>query len=219
MAKVVIFGVQDFASLAHFYLRTDSEHDVVGFSVDAEHTPENRRFEGLPVVPFDEVEQVWPSTDFSFFAPVSHRNMNNLRRQVLARICAKGYAPISYISSRATVFANTTIGRNCFILENNTIQPFVTIGDNCVLWSGNHIGHHSRVGNHVFFTSHVVLSGHCNVGDSCSFGVNSTIRDGLDIGEGTFLAMASSLTRSTEPYGVYKGNPATRSKLDSRSIC
>ncbi len=33
MAKVIIFGVQDFAQLAKFYLQHDSEHEVVAFSV------------------------------------------------------------------------------------------------------------------------------------------------------------------------------------------
>jgi hypothetical protein len=33
MAKVIIFGVQDFAQLAKFYLQHDSEHEVAAFSV------------------------------------------------------------------------------------------------------------------------------------------------------------------------------------------
>ena len=37
----------------------------------------------------------------------------------------RGYSFISYVSSRATRFAGTPIGENCFILEDNTIQPFV----------------------------------------------------------------------------------------------
>ncbi len=64
---------------------------------------------------------------------------------------------ISYVSSKATVFPGAPIGDNCFILEDNTIQPFTSIGNNVVLWSGNHIGHHSVIKDHVSFTSHVVL--------------------------------------------------------------
>ena len=55
MAKIVIFGLQDFASLAHFYLKHDSEHEEIAFSVTQEYLPGNRSFEGLPVVPFEEV--------------------------------------------------------------------------------------------------------------------------------------------------------------------
>ena len=53
------------------------------------------------------------------------------------------------------------MGDNCFIFEDNTVQPFVTLGNNLVLWSGNHIGHHSTLRDHCFISSHVVISGFC----------------------------------------------------------
>ena len=57
MAKVIIFGLQDLASLAHFYLKYDSNHEVVAFTVSEEYLPENKDFEGLPVVVFDDIEE------------------------------------------------------------------------------------------------------------------------------------------------------------------
>jgi hypothetical protein len=51
MAAVVLFGTSDFASLAHFYLKHDSQHEVVGFTVERDYLPESGKFEGLPVVP------------------------------------------------------------------------------------------------------------------------------------------------------------------------
>jgi acyl-[acyl carrier protein]--UDP-N-acetylglucosamine O-acyltransferase len=98
-------------------------------------------------------------------------------------------------------------------LENNTIQPFVTIGDNVILWSGNHIGHHSIIEDHVFLTSHVVLSGHCRVKQKAYLGVNCTIRDGLIIEEGCFVAMGSVLQTTTTPDSIYQGNPAEKSRV------
>ena len=87
------------------------------------------------------------------------------------------------------------------------------------MWSGNHIGHHGIIGDHVFFTSHVVLSGRCEVGDYCFFGVNATIRDKSFIGEGTLIAMGANLTRQkTEPWSIWKGNPAEKSSLSSKDI-
>src|SRR5207237_1431425 len=101
---------------------------------------------------------------------------------------------------------------------DNTIQPFTSIGNNVVLWSGNHIGHHGQIGDHVLFTSHVVLSGHCLVEPYCFFGVNATVRDGLKIAEGSLIAMAAAVVRDTEPWGVYKGNPARKSETVSSDI-
>jgi acetyltransferase-like isoleucine patch superfamily enzyme len=116
---------------------------------------------------------------------------------------------ISYISSRATIFDNE-IGDNCFILENNTLQPFTKIGNNVVLWSGNHIGHHGHIKDHVTFTSHVVMSGHCVIGENSFLGVNATLRDGLNIAKGTLVGMAAAITKDTEEWGVYVGNPAKK---------
>ena len=137
MAKVVVFGLRDFASLAHFYLKHDSEHEVVAFSVTQEYLPQDKVFEGLPVVAFEEVESAYACSDYHFFIPMSHRRMNRLRQVIYDRAKAKGYRLISYISSKATVFSKAELGENCFILEDNTIQPYTQIGNNVVLWSGN----------------------------------------------------------------------------------
>ena len=216
MSKVVIFGVLDTAELAHYYLTHDSAHEVVAFAVHQEYLKEPY-FHGLPVVAFETVQEVYPPQDFDFFAPMTGRKMNKNREQVYNDAKAKGYKLISYVSSKATLF-NNPIGDNCFILEDNTIQPFTTIGNNVVLWSGNHIGHHGQIKDHVFFTSQVVLSGHCVVESYSFFGVNATIRDYLTIAEGTLVGMAAAVTRNTEPWGVYVGNPAIKKGAPSYEV-
>ncbi len=218
MAKVIIFGIQDFAQLAKFYLDHDSDHEVVAFSVNEQYLPAEKVFEGLPVVAFETVEQTHAPAEFKFFAPMAPGKMNRLRESVYQQIAAKGYEMISYVSSRATVFPGVPIGDNCFILEDNTIQPFTSIGNNVVLWSGNHIGHHSIIKDHVSFTSHVVLSGHCVVEPFAFFGVNATVRDRVHIAEGSLIAMAAAVTRDTEPWGVYKGNPAKKGETLSKDL-
>lgn len=208
MAKVIVFGVLDTAELAHYYLTHDSDHEVVAFTVNRQYI-EHDNFHGLPVVAFEDVETIFPPSEYKFFAPMTGRNMNRNREAIYNHAKAKGYQFISYISSRATLF-NNEIGENCFILEDNTIQPFTTIGNNVVLWSGNHIGHHGQIKDHVFFTSHVVLSGHCVVESYSFFGVNSTIRDYTTIAQGTLVGMASAIMKETEEWGVYVGNPAKK---------
>ena len=165
MAKVIIFGVMDTAELAHFYLTHDSEHDVAAFTVSREYMT-GTEFQGLPLVAFEDVETLFSPQEYKFFAPMTGRNMNRNRERIYLEAKAKGYEFISYVSSKATLFGNQ-IGENCFILEDNTIQPFTTIGNNVVLWSGNHIGHHGQIKDHVFFTSHVVMSGHCVIEPYC----------------------------------------------------
>jgi sugar O-acyltransferase (sialic acid O-acetyltransferase NeuD family) len=217
MAKVIIFGIKDFAELAHYYLINDSLHEVVAFSVNEEYIPKESFFHGLPIIAFEQVEKILPPSEYSFFAPMAPKKMNTVREKIYNEIKLKGYKCISYISSRTTVF-NNQIGDNCFILEDNTLQPFTNIGNNVVMWSGNHIGHHSLVKDHITFTSHVVLSGHCIVEPYSFFGVNATIRDGITIAEGTLIAMGACIFKGTESWGIYKGNPATKGTVLSKDI-
>ena len=86
MAKIIIFGIQDFAELAHFYLENDSEHEVVAFSVNKQYLPENNFFCGLPVVAFETIEEHYPSLEFKFFAPMAPNGMNRIREKVYHEI-------------------------------------------------------------------------------------------------------------------------------------
>ena len=218
MAKVVIFGVKDFASLAHYYLRHDSPHDVVAFTVHRAFLPAESTFEGLPVVAMEELAERYPPGGFAAFAPLSHKGMNSARAGVYRELKDRGYSLISYVSSHATCLNDGAIGENCFILEDNTIQPFVKIGDNVVLWSGNHIGHHSDIKDHVFVTSHVVISGHCTIEPFCFLGVNATLRDQVRLGEGTLVGMGAAIMRNTEPWSLYKADGTKPAKISSKDI-
>ncbi|MFG1500396.1 acetyltransferase [Halobacteriovorax sp. XZX-3] len=204
--KIIIFGLRDIAELAHYYLSAESDVEVVAFTVHGKFL-DRSNWKGLPVIPYEEIENTYPVDEYKLFVPMTGSRMNRDRKDVYLQGKEKGYGFYSYISPFATVLTNR-IGENCFILEDNTIQPFVEIGDNVVMWSGNHIGHHSRIGDHVFFTSHVVLSGHCNVHDFSWFGVNSTISNDVSIGAGTLVAMGSLVTKGTEEWGLYMGSPA-----------
>lgn len=218
MAKVIIFGIKDLAELAHYYLQNDSRHEVVAFCVNKQLLPESRLFHNIPIAPFENIEKVYSPNDYMFFAPLTHKNMNRERERVYNEIKIKGYRMISYISTKASVFENLKIGDNCFVLEDNTIQPFVEIGNNVVLWSGNHIGHHSKIGHHVFITSQVVISGNCIIEPNGFIGVNAALKENITLGEATFIAMSTSITKNTEPFSVYSGNPAKKIDMSSLKI-
>jgi sugar O-acyltransferase (sialic acid O-acetyltransferase NeuD family) len=203
MAKIVVFGVGHWAELAHFYLAHDSPHEVVGFTVDAAYI-ETNEFKGLPVVPYDEVGQHYPPAEFRMFIPMSFKQMNHVRADRYYDARKRGYELISYVSSKATTFPGFECGDNCFILEDNTIQPFVKIGNNVVLWSGNHIGHHTIIKDHVMITSQVVISGSCIIEPFCFLGVNATVRDETVIARETLVGMGATILKDTKEFEVYK---------------
>jgi sugar O-acyltransferase (sialic acid O-acetyltransferase NeuD family) len=207
--KIVLFGNGQMAETAHVYLNYDSPFEVVAFCVDRQYQSDGT-YRGLPLVAFEDVESRYSPSDFDMFIPMSAKAVNSVREAKFNQAKSKGYKLVSYISPRALVCPETHIGENCFIFENNVIQPFAKIGDNCILWSGNHIGHHSTIGSHCFVASHVVISGRVNVGSNCYFGVNSTVRDGITIAPRCIIGAGALIMRDTDEHQVYMGLPGKR---------
>lgn len=202
--KAVIFGVSAFAEIAAVYLREFSDYEVVAFTVDRDYI-ERESILGIPVVPFENIEQSHPPDGFEMFVAVGFKNVNRLRTDLVARCKGRGYRMLSYIDPRALLTAENTFGEHVFIFEANVIQPFVTIGSNTILWSGNHIGHHSRIGSNVFIASHVVISGHVSIGDNTFVGVNATLRDGVKVGTFNVIGAGSSIMKDTPDRAVFRG--------------
>lgn len=214
MSEIVIFGAGDIARLAHYYFTRDTEHSVAAFAVDEAYRTDDT-FLGLPLVAFEQVHQEFPPGRHAMFVAMSYARMNGVRRDRYLKAKEMGYPIETYVSSRCSWLADEPPGENCFILEDNTVQPFVKIGNNVTLWSGNHIGHDSVIADHCFFTSHVVLSGNCRVGEECFFGVNATIRDSTQIAPRTLVGAGAVIMKDTVEGGVYL--PPRTQLIDKRS--
>ena len=214
---LVIFGSTDIAQLANYYFSTDSEYEVVAFTVDAAYKTETT-FCDLPIIAFEEITKYYAPDQCDIFVALGYSKVNAVRKEKYLAAKALGYQLASFISSHATVLNNGQIGENCFIFEGNIIQPFVTIGNNVTLWSGNHIGHHSTIKDHCFIASHVVVSGGVEIGEQCFIGVNTTLRDHIQIGERCVIGAGSLLLANAEPDGVYIGAATDRAKVPSTRL-
>jgi len=207
MAKLVIFGAGDIARLAHYYFRHDSEHEVVAFTVDKDYRKDDK-FLDLPLLDFEEINKRYPPDAYEMFIALSYAKMNKVRAEKYFKAKELGYQLASYVSSRCSFLTKTLVGQNCFILEDNTIQPFVTIGNDVVLWSGNHIGHDSTIADHCFISSHVVVSGHVRVGEYSFIGVNATLRNSITVARETLIGAGAVIMKDTVEKGVYMAQRA-----------
>lgn len=217
MKPLVIFGSGDIAQLAHHYFTIDSDYDIAAFTVDAEFIKDSELC-GLPVVPFENLTSSYPPNSYDLFIALGYSKLNSIRKAKFLAAKEKGYSLASYISSRASILNDENIGENCFIFEDNTIQPFVTIGNNVTLWSGNHIGHHTVIHDHTFIASHVVVSGGVKIGEQCFIGVNATLRDHITIGDRCVIGAGALMLADAEPEGVYIGTATERSRVPSTRL-
>ncbi len=217
MKKVVIFGMGDLGKVVYFYLKNDSNNEVIAFTANEWAIKEKELF-NLPVVPFEKIESVYPPSDYDMFIAVPYTKMNKIRERIFYEAKEKGYNFLTYINSKATTWGKIDVGENCFILENNVIQPFVKIGNNVIIWSGNHIGHHSIIGDHCFIASHVVISGKVTIEPNCFLGVNSTIRDGITIARECVVGAGSVILNNTKEREVYTSSSTEKLSITSDKL-
>ncbi len=215
--SLVLFGTGELAEVAAYYFEREEERTVAAFSADADFIKETT-FAGRPVVAFEDVTTSHPPSTHDLFVATGYAKINGLREAKCLAARERGYTLPSYISRRATIFENVAIGWNCFILEDNTLQPFARIGNGVTLWSGNHIGHHSTIGDFAFIASHVVISGGVSVGARSFIGVNATTNDHIKIGARCVIGSGALITTDVPDEGVMTAEPAVLSKVPSRRL-
>lgn len=214
MSDIIIFGSGETAILAYEYFTHDSEYTVRAFSVDKEFITETTLCE-LPVVDTETALTDFPPSEYKAFVAASAGKLNRIRKDLYNRVAGFGYDLVSYVSSRAFVWPNVKVGQNCFILEDNTLQPFTEVGNNVVLWSGNHLGHRSVIEDHCFITSHCVISGFCRIGHSSFLGVNCTLEDEVRIGDECFIGAGAIIRKNTQVREFYQESQTDLAKIDT----
>jgi sugar O-acyltransferase (sialic acid O-acetyltransferase NeuD family) len=217
MRKLVIFGTEATAEVIDFYFTQDSEYEVAAFTVDAAFL-EGDSYRGRPLVAFEDIASKFPPDDYEMFIAVGFQKMNAVRALKFAAAKSMGYTLASYLSSKASAWPGFSAAENTFVMEDNTIQPFVTIGHDTILWSGNHVGHHSSIGAHCFVSSHVVISGRVTVGDYSFLGENSTLRDGVTLGEATMVGAGCLVLTDTPPETVLTTPGSEIRRVPSRKL-
>lgn len=202
--KVVIFGTSKVADIAYSSIKDDPDSDieVVAFCIDGEYYRESNK-EGLPIVKFEEVEDIYPPSEVAFFVAMGYHKMNMVREQRCHTAVEKGYELISFVDSRANIASTVKIGKNALVLNGVDIGPFSVIGDNVCIYSGAVVSHHVTVKNNVWITSGTVIGGNSTVGNNCFLGINSTVGHNVNIGNNNFFGANALVTKNTVDDAVY----------------
>ena len=190
---------------------------MIGFAADKQFITSPSML-GIPTYDVQELHNFFGQTEVLLFVAVGGGRLNRDRTKFYTKFKEMNYKFASYVSSQAFVWYNVKIGENCFILENNTLQPFVEIGNNVIIWSGNHIGHRTKVYDHCFISSHCVVSGFCEIGESSFLGVNCTIEDEVQIASDNFLGASSLIQKNTDLNSLFQCKQTDVSKVNTHRL-
>jgi sugar O-acyltransferase (sialic acid O-acetyltransferase NeuD family) len=207
MKRIVLFGNGAVASTLHYHLTRETEYRVAAFTVDRPFVHDNT-FCGLPVVPWDEIVDRYPPSDFEMMIAIGFVQATQLRAQRYFEAKHKGYRLASYVSPKATLWDGFELGENCRIGANVMVQPYVRIGDNVSIGTGSLIGHHSVVDSHCHLSASVQIAGYVTVSAHCYIGINATIRNKVKIGPSCIIGAGAVILDDTVEKGVYMARAA-----------
>ena len=214
--KLVIFGSGTLAEVATYYFEKDTEYELIGYVEDDDFESTKDKLLDRPIFSFSNAVKKFSVSDVDFFVSIGYRKTNTIRQSRYEQVKSAGYSCASYVSPKAVNYSSK-IGDNCFILENNVLQPFTIIGNNVIMWSGNHLGHHSILDDNVFVTSHVVISGKCKIGRNSFLGVNSCLHDGVVVGQKSVIGAGSIVSKSCKDRSVFLAE-STASRVIERDL-
>lgn len=111
--------------------------------------------------------------------------------------------------------------------DNTTIREFVTInrgttdrgktkvGSNCLIMAYCHVAHDCIIGNNCILSNSVQLAGHVVIGDWTIIGGVSAVHQFVHIGQHTFVAGGSLVSKDVPPYIKAVRNPLSYGGVNS----
>lgn len=213
--KLIIYGNGQMARMFLHFARL--EFNVMAFAVDQQVITESI-IEGLPVVPFEEIELLYPPGEHLIITAVGYAEMNQLRARKYAEGRAKGYEFANYIHPSVVRHSALSIGENNVILDHVAIHPYTKLGNSNFICSNASIGHGCTIGDNCWINSGVAIGGETQLGDNCFLGINATIGDNILIDRQSYVGANTLVTRSTAPEDVLISASGERFPLPSEAF-
>lgn len=215
MAKVIIFGLSDFSLCFYQTLKVEAQHEVVAFTVTKEYLPTEKTCEGLPIVDFDQLHQVFDMGECCVALTIGYKHMNDGRKKIYESCKEHGYNVFTYISPNAMMYSNN-IGEGAFVYAGTYIGPYVSIGKCAIIHMQVCVSHNISVGDFSYLAAGTVVGGGAQIGKNCFLGMNSTIRNEIYVGDRVLVGANSFVNNNAEDGLAYMGNPAIN-KNDAKS--
>ena len=217
MDKVILYGNGAVAAATYHAFTCDGQYEIAGFTLDRDLIQEERLL-GLPLVPFDEVQSIFPPDQYRIHIAVGYVGVNRVRAERYYRAKELGYQMISYVSPKAIIGPDVVLGENCTIGVNCVIHPAVKIGDNVTISANCFIGHDTVIQDHAFLANCVAIADGVIIEPYCFFGINSTVRNLVRIARECVIGAGALILQDTQAKQVYLGKPANLLSITSDEL-
>lgn len=217
MKKTIIFGTGSQAIRLYQTMEQEGMDMPSSFVVNRRYIQETTLYD-VPVLPFEDMENLVPPEEYDVYLAVGYSKMNNNRMNIANELLKKGYSLLNFIHPKAEVWTKQ-IGYGNIIMSSVYCDANCRIG-NCNIMDGGHvnIGHDDIVGDYNFFGSFSFLAGYVTVKNNCFFGIKSTVGDHSVVESYTLVGAGAYINGRTKEGSVYVAPKSMRIKgIDSRT--
>jgi sugar O-acyltransferase (sialic acid O-acetyltransferase NeuD family) len=204
--KIVLYGNGIFTKLVLAALAEQSLLDPIAVTADEGYIQSNK-YEGLPLVAFEEIDQIYPPEQCQMLVTIGYRKLR-AKKRAFEKCKAKGYMLANFISDQAVTYPDLEIGENNLIFGHAYLGPDGTIGDNTIVRPNTYIGHDFTIRDHAYVAPGVNIAGSCTIGELSFIGIGSTVIGGVVLAKETLIGSGSLVLKNTEAHGLYMGRPA-----------
>lgn len=213
--NIIIFGTSPFSKLVRRYVDEDSKNTVIAFTINKAYIKETY-FEGLPVIPFEDLQEVFPGLQIRILLTAGYKNMNELRKKMYYECKLKNYFICDFIHSSSKI-ETKSIGEGNIILPDVHIAPFVEVGDGNIFFNDVIVNHDTKIGNFNYFSPAFICGGECEIGNNNFYGLRSVLRDSICIGDYNIVGAAAYLSSSIENNTLVKSSKCSIQQVE-RSV-
>lgn len=130
------------------------------------------------------------------------------RFKTSVKLKENGLLPIDLVSSHGLLDNLSFCGEGIQVMPGAIVHKFTSIGKQCILNTNSTVEHECNLGDGVHIMSGASIAGRVKIGDFSTVGTNATILPDLKIGSNVFVGAGAVVTKNIEDGLVVAGVPA-----------
>lgn len=133
---------------------------------------------------------------------------NRIRLAKQQELLAAGASFVSIVHPSAVVSSHASLGNGSVVFAHAVVNACAMVGEGCIVNTGAVIEHDCVIGDFAHISPNAVLAGGVKLGKLVWVGANVSVRQLIEVGEGSVVGMGAVVTKAVQPRLTVVGNPA-----------
>ena len=133
---------------------------------------------------------------------------NSIRQAKQRELAASGAQIVSVIHPASVISEYAMVGAGSVVFANAVINACAEVGEGCIVNTGAVVEHDCVMGDFAHVSPNAVLAGGVRVGSLAWIGGCASVRQLIEVGEGTVVGMGAVVTKDVPPGVTVVGSPA-----------